>query len=995
VAEEMSVSQRFVAESREHLATMTAALIALEREGEGGENTRAQIEQLLRSAHSIKGGAGFTGRQKIEQLAHTMETAVENLRDGRIKATADVIDALLAALDRIGGMVDDPEHSDAADISEPMARLRPLVESTPLSGPSQSSAIRVQPIRQPAPATAETAAAKPSEFPMSERVRTGWQQSRALLYGVKFDWFACEHEFGLGAIEVARRLEAVGAVLDSRVTLVGPALKEGLPTPPLWYHAIISSALDPEHFAQQLNIPGAAVVRLQNVSERVTRVASAPAEPRPKPAAAATSLRVSVPLIDRMMELSGELSLVRNQALRSTDPANASLRRLMRRLDSVTTELQDAALRMRMQPVGTLFDRFPRLVRDLARQLGKQIEITITGSEVELDKTVLEILADPLTHLFRNCCDHGIELPEQRRHSGKPPAGMITLSARQDRGQIVIEVRDDGKGLDPDAIKRKALQQGIKQSHELALLSEKQLYDLIMLSGFSTAASVTDLSGRGVGMDVVKTNLDQVNGTVEIDSAVGRGTCFTLRLPLTLAIMPCLLVVSGSSRYAIPQRDIEEIVLLKPEPGATNGGMRIERTQDEEVLRLRGTLVPLVRLSDVLTHREPFTAQTRAALVAGDHSRSGPEPPTRLYVTILRVGSHRFGLVVDNVLESEDIVVKPSHPLLRQLGVFVGATILGDGGIALILGIEGIARHTGILHRPVLQPVRALEAARGPDESQTLLLFKYGPTELLAMPLAAVQRVVRIRREKIERVGERELVNIDGKAVNLIRADRILNLSAYPDVDWFYLILPRIAKHAGLVASEIVDTPTLPVELDEQAYKVDGVFGSAMVRGQIAIFIDIDRLLQIWGGIKSIAPAQLPGTARRRILIVEDTQFFQRLIASYLESNAFEVTLAGNGSEGLEKLQAETFDLVISDIEMPGMNGFDFARRVRENSQFAGLPMLALTTLSDPQSRARAAACGFDAYEVKLDRGSLLACVHELLTHGRPVAAISGGPAHV
>ncbi len=972
---ETNNSERFVIEAREHLAEMTAALIALER---GDSDPRARIEQLLRSAHSIKGGAGFTGRKTIEQLAHSMEAAIENVRDGEIAATPEVIDILLAALDRMGGMIDDLEHSDEVDISEPMARLKPLIEPAKQSARLEIGVVKSHPAPPPV-----LSAAQPNEFPMSERVRSGWQQGSAFLYGVKLDWFACESDFDLDPLEVASRLEGAGKVLDSRPDLSGPSLMDGLPTPPLWYRAIVSSSLEPGQFSKKLDIPCAAILCLQNVSSHAESAPSAPPPPPPraKAPAAASSLRISVSLIDRMMELAGELALVRNQALRSTDPAKASMRRLMRRLDSVTTELQNAALRLRMQPASNLFERFPRLVRDLARQLGKQIEMQIVGSEVELDKTVLEILADPLTHLIRNCCDHGIESPEQRARSGKPPAGLIRLSARQDRGQIVIEIRDDGKGLDPDAIKRKAIEQGIKGRSELEALSQRQLYDLILLSGFSTAARVTDISGRGVGMDVVKTNLDQIGGIVEIDSAVGRGTIFSLRLPLTLAIMPCLLLASGEQRYAMPQRELEEIVLLEPD----RGRLKIDCTQDEEVLRLRGALVPVVRLSEVVASREPFSAAARSAIVARHHASE--QPTKRQYVAILRIGSHRFGLLVDDVLESEDVVVKPLHPLLRQLGVFGAATILGDGGVALILSGEGIARHSGILHRPMVQELPPAHVETDSGQSQSLMLFRYGPTELLAMPLAAVQRVVMTRTELIERVGGREMVNVDGAAVNVLRLDQILNLSSFPDQSQLFLILPRHAKGmVGLLASEIVDTPTISLQLDEQAYKVDGVLGTAMVRGQIAIFVDVARIAEIWQRANGATQKILPDATRERILLVEDTQFFQKLIEGLLESKGFEVTVAENGTAGLEKLNGGRFDLIVSDIEMPVMDGFTFARRVREDSRFAALPMLAVTTLNSPENRAKASKCGFDAYEVKLDQPRFLTTVRDLLKLGRSTA---------
>lgn len=969
---ETSDNQRFVVEAREHLAAMTAALIALER---GDADPRARVEQLLRAAHSVKGGAGFTGRRNVERLAHALETAIENVREGRIAASAEAIDAMLAVLDRVGGMIDDLEHSDEVDISEPMTRLGPLIDAAapPASGPG---AIEARPSPRTTDATVDASMAQVSDFPLSERVRSGWSPGTSFLYGVKLDWFACEREFGIDPLEVARRLEDSGTLLDSRVDPAEGSLHQGPARPPLWCRAIIAATLPPEEFSRRLDIPCAAILCLQQVSGGAPSDAPRPA-PRPRPPAAATSLRISVPLIDRMMELAGELALVRNQALRATDPTNASLRRLMRRLDSVTTDLQDAALRMRMQPVANLFDRFPRTVRDLARQVGKQIELQITGSEVELDKTVLEALADPLTHLIRNCCDHGIEPPEQRVRSGKPPTGLITLGARQDRGQIVIEVRDDGKGLDPEAIKRKAIESGIKGRGELDALNERQLFDLILLSGFSTAARVTDLSGRGVGMDVVKTNLEQIGGSVEIDSAIGRGTLFSLRLPLTLAIMPCQLVSCGERRYAIPQRDLEEIVLLEPDRGRA----RIECTQDEEVLRLRGALVPVVRLAEVLGSREPFTAETRARIIARHHPPK--EPTARQYVAILRVGSHRFGLVVDNVLGSEDIVVKPLHPLLRQLGIFGAATILGDGAVALILIGEGIARHSGILHRPLVQ-----ELPGPPDSatgaSRTLMLFRHGPSELLAMPLADVRRVVMIRRDRIERVGDRELVNVDGAAVGVFRLDQVLNLSACPDEGPLFLILPRNPRASvGLLASAIVDTPTLPFQLDDRAYKVDGVLGSSMIRGQIAIFIDVDRLVQMWLDSNGASRGSLPRAARRKVLVVEDTRFFQRLITSYLESGGFDVALAANGAEGLARLAEGPFDLIVSDIEMPVMDGLEFARRVRADARFAGIPMLALTTLSGPEHRARAAESGFDGYEVKLDRDILLAAVGALLGSDR------------
>lgn len=962
---------RFVVESREHLDRMATVMMALER---GDAEQSEHVEALLRAAHSIKGGAGFNGLRNIERLAHTIETAVERIRDGVIVSNSEVVDRLLFALDRTSALVDDAEHSDSADISEPIERLHPLLApnaSTVVASPLTRlpSGLAVSPLTVAEPNVA------PSEFPISHRVVDSWRRHTEFLYGVKLDWFECERGYHLPPLEVARRLEGAGTLLDSRTQRTGPNLLQGPPAPPLWYWAIISSDLGPERFAGALDIPGAAIVRLENVVNG-PRPETVDAPPRPKASPSPGSLRIPVSLIDRMMGLAGELVLIRNQAANSPDLATAPVRQVMRRLDAITNELQDAALRMRMQPVATLFDRFPRLVRDLARQLGKQIDCVITGTDVELDKTILELLGDPLTHLVRNCCDHGIELPDQRVQSGKAPAGLIHLSARQERGQILIEIRDDGRGLDREAIKRKALQQGVRRSDELDRLSERQLYELILLSGFSTAANVTDLSGRGVGMDVVRTNLEQVGGTIEIDSTAGLGATFTLRLPLTLAIMPCLLMRGSGQRFVLPQRDIAEIVLLRP----GDARLRIEYGDDQEVLRLRGRLLPLTRLADVLSRRQPFSVATRAELAASHHAGGLADAP--LYAIVLRAGSHRFGLIVETVLGGAEVVVKPLHPLLRPLSVYTGATILGDGGVALILSSEGIARHSGIARSAQLE-VEALPTPE-PAGSEALLLFRCGAKELLAVPLNTVRRVVPISPEKIEHVGDRELVDVGGKAVNVLRLDRFLNLSPCLERGALFLILPRDeVATVGLLAAEIVDTPTLALSLDDRAFRAEGVLGTATIRGQIAVLLDFRRLVEMWRMSQSAPSRALPGATRRRILVVEDTAFFQRIVASCLVSAGHDVVTVGNGREAANRLAGDSFDLVVSDIEMPEMDGLELARYIRREVKLDNLPLLALSSLSGEEDRMRSLAAGFDSHEVKFDRESFLAAVQRLLIYQR------------
>jgi two-component system chemotaxis sensor kinase CheA len=962
MSHESGVTQRFVTEAREHLGAMTSAMIAMER-NEGGP--QQFIEQLLRAAHSIKGGAGLTGLRNIERLAHAFESAVENLRDAKLDRTPEVIDTLLAAMDRIAVLVDDVDGSEMADIAEPLALLRALGSAGATT------------------AMAPTVAAP--EFEITERLRDAWPDQHGHMYGVKLDWWQCERQCGLPPLAVAERIGKAGTLLNSQTRPGGYGLRQGLPRPPYWFLGVVGSPKPLEEFTRELDIPCATVMLLEKVSAEKPPAAEAPVA---RSAPAPTSLRVSVPLVDRMMALAGELVLVRNQAIRSVDRGNSPMRRLMRRLDAVTNELQDAALRMRTQPVSTLFDRFPRVVRDLARQLGKQIEVRITGAEVELDKTILELLADPLTHLVRNCCDHGIELPDQRTRGGKPAGGHIDLSARQERGQIVIEIRDDGRGIDVEAIKRKALEHRVKTAAELERMADQQVFSLILLSGFSTAKQVTDLSGRGVGMDVVRTNLEQMGGVVEIDSVPGRGSIFTLRLPLTLAIMPCLLLGSDGRCFGVPQRDVEAVLHL----GDSQSRLHIERDHEGEVLRWRGRLLPVVRLREMLKRRQMFDASALADVAEQYHAEGAPV--TRGYAAVVRLGSRRFAMVFDEVLGSENIVVKPLHALLRPLGIYAATTILGDGQVALILSGEGVARHSGIIDRMVAEAVDGLRDATPQVAKEPLLLFRSGPDELLAVRMSAVRRVVPIAADRIERVGRCELVNVDGAATNVLRMDQFLSVSRSAEAKRYSLLLPRHGDSpVGLLASEIVDTSTFALDLDTRAYQADGVLGSLMIDGNIAILVDLDRIVAMW-------PQQLPNPGRPklptpgggRILVVDDTRFFQKVVGEHLSGAGFDISTAENGREALTMLQQQPFDLVVSDIEMPVMDGHGLAKAVRSDPKLAAVPMVALTTLNTSESRTAATQSGFDAYEVKLDRQSLLATVSRLLTQaGRHIQRSEGG----
>jgi two-component system chemotaxis sensor kinase CheA len=676
--------------------------------------------------------------------------------------------------------------------------------------------------------------------------------------------------------------------------------------------------------------------------------------------------------------------------MRLIDGGAAAMQPVLQRLDAVTSELQGAVTQTRMQPVGNLFAKFPRLVRDLARQLDKTIELEVSGTEVELDKSVLELLSDPLTHLVRNCCDHGIELPAERQRSGKPPIGKVSLAASHLGSQICIEVRDDGQGLDPQRIKHKALQVGLRSEADLARMTEKELLGLILLPGFSTAKEVTDVSGRGVGMDVVKTNLDQLGGSLEIESMRGAGVAFSLRVPLTLAIIPCLIVTAGGQRYAIPQKDLEELVCLHEELTAT----QIEYTVDQEVVRLRDRLLPLVRLTEVLGQPKPFDAEHRRAIVqkyqraellapraAASHSPrpdGGVKADFTLFA-VVKVGARRFGLVVDEILKSEEIVVKPMHGSLKPLSCFSGATIMGDGRIALILNVEGIAQHAGVRFSDCLEE-RTASTERTASEDFTVLLFTYGPQEQFAVPLAMLRRLVMVERDRIERVGPREFITLDGVSMPILHLDQFLPVSPAAETGLLFLLLPKnLPRPLALLATSIIDTEPLPANFACEAFQAGGVVGTAVVRGRMTLFLDLHLLADLANPAQLSQSANSSANSKGRILLVEDTQFFRELIQGYLEGAGYEVATAVNGAEALQQLESEKFDLVVSDIEMPVMDGWALAQSIRHHPIHSGLPLLALTTLNTAASRSRAKDCGFDGYQVKLDQVELLTTVAALL----------------
>jgi len=689
------------------------------------------------------------------------------------------------------------------------------------------------------------------------------------------------------------------------------------------------------------------------------------------------------------MVQAGELVLIRNQHMLTIDEGDAMSRSIAHRLDMITSELQETIISTRMQPVGKVLDKFPRVVRDMGKSLDKQIQISITGSNAELDKTILESLNDPLTHIIRNSCGHGIESPEERLKAGKPKSGHISIAAYHEAGRVNIKITDDGRGVDVGRIKTKIIEKGLKTEADLELMSHQDLLHLVFLPGFSTMDQADGVSGRGVGMDVVKTSIEKLGGSFDFDSAAGVGTTILLRLPLTLAIIPSLIVASGDYLYAIPQVSLVELVSLYDEEILT----KIERADDQEIYRLRGRLLPIVRLSEILARPKLFSKNVRSEIsethyqknqelfnTHGNNSSSN-EFIDSLNFVVLKVGNSHYGLIIDEIVGTEEIVVKPLHPAIKSLGIYSGATIMGNGKTALILDVGGISRHSGITLAEKIMEEREKEFSS--EEMQSVLLFKSGPKEQLALSLPLIRRIEPFLIKDIELIGDKEYLTVDGVSTQIIRLENILNVSPIVEQEKMYLILPRHLKRPiGILMSGFIDVVDTNVVLDVTSYQAEGLLGTAIINNIMTLFIDIYRMVEKFDPGSS-APQQQSILGQEdtaddgltRILLLEDISFFRQLIKGYLEEQGHSVTAVKNGQIGLDMMDDTTFDLIISDIEMPVMDGWDFMNNVRNTLKMKNIPAIALTSLDSEEAKTKAMENGFNYYEVKLDRERFLKTV--------------------
>jgi two-component system chemotaxis sensor kinase CheA len=727
-----------------------------------------------------------------------------------------------------------------------------------------------------------------------------------------------------------------------------------------------------------------------------------------------------VDVLETLMNLAGELVLSRNQlreALVRRDDRAVSAS--SQRINLVTSDLQEAIMQTRMQPIGNVFSKFPRVVRDLSRSLGKEVRLDIEGREVELDKTLIEGLSDPLTHMVRNAVDHGIEAPEERARRGKKPEGVVRLRAFHEAGQVVIEIGDDGKGIDAAKVDASALKKGLITPEKLQGMTDKDKAALIFLPGLSTAEIVSDVSGRGVGMDVVKTNLDRLGGKVEIESDPGRGSLFRIKLPLTLAIIPSLILTVADQRFAIPQVNVVELLRI----AAEQVQKRIEVVGDAEVLLLRGSLIPIVRLADVLgqlrTYADPGTGnpevdrrerladrrsarhavgsvespnpeiETGAAELYDRRSPSGRRGPAGdLNIVVVSSGTLQYGLVVDGLRTTEEIVVKPLGRHLKKLQEYAGSTIMGDGRVALILDVSGLAATAGLAS--VSGSVRAVqlaeqEVAELRQDTHSLLLLHNASDETCAVPLDLVLRVERVAASQIEMTGGRRTMQYRGATLPLVTlADAAAVKPIAAEQELAVVVFNVHGREAGLLGAMPVDVVETKAAVDQMTLRQKGIAGSAIIRDKTVLLVDLHELADAvypqWAAERPVTTSA--DGSQHTVLLAEDSDFFRSQVRKFLTEDGFTVLDAADGELAWQLLQenAGKVDAVVTDIEMPRLGGLGLTQRIRADQRFARLPVIGLTSLAGEDDIAKGKAAGIDDYQVKLDRDRLASALSSFLS---------------
>lgn len=1026
--------QEFVDEARGHVEKVETLMLG--KEGMGDFDV---INNVFRAMHSIKGTAGFFGLKNIVSIAHTMENIFDEVRSGNIALDDQKIDVLLKGNDYVKDMIEDVLNSEEVDLSEILRSLKNIleehkdadsfIEEESINGNESKQDEKLEDSQKEDNSSfgdlKEQIPNLAFEGEDSDLVKKNLLHGHSLFH-VRVTNDKRNIESFDALVKFFENLSTLGTIVDVYVdgekysNLKDAIYRVEEKKYDVVIEVLITTVLEVDLLTGAIGVPKSDIVFVkENIKCKNIKSSNKKAQKEPltkdkdgsnqnaNKASSVSSddnVRVNVSILNDLMDMASEMVLARNQLLSSLEKHRKDIPGLvpiLQNVDILTSGMQEKIMQTRMQPLGKVFNKFPRIIRDISKNLSKEIELIIEGEGVELDKSIIEGLADPLTHLIRNSADHGLENPDERELFGKARTGMIKLKAYHEGGFVNVDVVDDGKGIDAHKIKDIALEKGVITQRELESMNEQEILKLIFKPGFSTAEKITDVSGRGVGMDVVKTNIEQLGGTVEVFSAQGAGTTMRLILPLTLAILQALVVESEGYRFSVPQVNVKEIVKIKK----GDETRKIELVNDAEVLRLRGHLLPIIRLSDALgikrTYIDPLTGKEkldrRKHLIDvrttnnedEDKDNCRKEEQSVLRILVIKSGSRSIGLAVDSVLGSEEILVKPLPTFLKECICYSGVTIMGDGRTAMILDAEGMIKISNLkfIDQEINEIMDNEADLSKMAESQNLLIFKSAGNEVFAVDLAMIARVEEIKRTDIEKLGEQEYIQRRGETLRVIRPEEYVSGNEVDSSSQkLYVLIPKLVRHPiGILANEILDNVNITLRLEPKNVKVDCLVGSAIHNDNIVLVLNIYELFEKADPL-NYSKDKRELASKKRLLLVEDTPFFQRMAKRYLENAGYEVSLSKNGKEAFENLKNATFDAVVSDIQMPVMDGFGLVKRIRQTDELKNIPVIALTSMTGDYNKTIGIESGFDYYEYKLDRDKLLNTVEKALEESKFIA---------
>jgi two-component system chemotaxis sensor kinase CheA len=1008
-----ALKNEFLVESFENLSSINEDLTQIEKD----PSNKELLNKLYRTVHTMKGSASFLGYKKLQDITHAAENLLDELRENKFLINPDIVDSLLETFDicnLILKSVEDNDNEGDVEIDGNRQRLDDLLLNKGLlvSTVEAEQATTIESVNP----TAESSSDNELDSLISGHKTNRPGETLEEPQEVKSDDMG-----GLSAAALESLQELIGegkmdqsAMDDLKAEVPSVSEKTGEPVTKVEVEA--QPAPKPE-----LVVTPAEVTPIDVVEEQIAETIPEPQKVDIQPVKAEENtesklsksiadsfVRVNVKVLDKIMNIVGELVLNRNQIVQYSNVSGEhEFSKLSQQLNIITSELQSEVMSTRMQPIGSILTKFERLVRDFSRQNSKNINLQLSGQETELDKTLIEAIKDPLVHIIRNACDHGMETIDERKQIGKIDKGTILIKAYNESGQVTIEIVDDGRGLDRAKIGGKAVEKGVISPEKFEKMTDIQVYNLIFAPGFSTAEAITNISGRGVGMDVVKTNIEKIGGSVSVNSELGVGTTFKMRIPLTLAIVPALIIKSKEEAFAIPQLNLVELVRLETveEKG------KIEKIQGSEFLRLRGELTPVFRLNGELKLEE-VQERSKALLevMEDDYENSHGSRTKSLIeigegeaynIVILSAEDHYFGIIVDEILDTEEIVVKPLSNSLKQLNLFGGATIMGDGKVALILDALGFLNTVSDVTSSLNTENEALDSLAGTQtvdgsEIQENLLFRSFDDREYAVPLSLVSRLEEFSVSNIEMTGNQPIIRYLNSPMPLINIEKTLLLDGVSSLENYKeagetalccIVTTLRGSHYGVIVKEVLDISIDKVTIDDTAVDREGILGTIFIQDQTISLIDLYTVIEaqnIGNVIKKQPQAFVDQTINnnQKILVVDDSPMYRKMESDLLINMGFDVQTANHGAEAFEKVKNEKFDLIITDIEMPLVNGYELAAKIRTELENTVTPILALSTCFTEKDQAKGKESGFTYHLEKFKKNEVADMVKNILSKG-------------